>query len=72
MTLFLQYLGVWGQANFLEYAFNHIDNYSSLKLVKQKNYSIEDTAISIVDIQEALEKAVLVNEPNIPFPQADK
>ena len=55
-----------------EYAFNDINNYSSLNLVKQKNYSIEDTAISTLDIQEALEKTVLVDEPNIPFPQADK
>ena len=55
-----------------EYAFHDINNYNSLRLVKQKNYSIEDTDISIMDIQEVLEKAVLVNEPNIPFPQADK
>lgn len=55
-----------------EYAFTDINNYSSLQLIKQKNYSIEDTAISIMDIQEALEQAVLVDEPPIPFPQADK
>lgn len=54
-----------------EYAFGDINNYSSLELIKQKNYAIEDTAISLVDIQATLENAVLVNEPQIPFPQAD-
>lgn len=54
-----------------EYQFTDPNNYSSLKLIKQKNYSIEDTAISIVDIQNVLNQASIVSEPEIPFPQAD-
>jgi len=55
-----------------EYAFDDPNNYSSLRLVKQKNFSVEDTTISVTDIQSVLEKAVIVDEPKIPFPQADR
>lgn len=55
-----------------EYAFEDPNNYNSLKLVKQRNYSVEDTAISVSDIQSVLESAIIVDEPHIPFPQADK
>lgn len=55
-----------------EYIFDDPNNYSSLRLVKQKNYSIEDTIISVADIQDVLDGAAIVNEPKIPFPQADK
>ena len=54
-----------------EYAFSDPNNYSSLKLVKQKNYSMEDTSISVSDIQNVIETAAIVEEPAIPFPQAD-
>lgn len=55
-----------------EYKFENINDYSSLRLVKQQNYSIEDTNISVSDIQNVLENAEIVTEPKIPFPQADK
>lgn len=55
-----------------EYAFEDESNYSSLKLMKQRNYSVEDTAISVSDIQGVLDSAILTSEPPIPFPQADK
>ena len=55
-----------------EYTFDDPKNYSSLRLVKQRNYSIEDTAISVSDIQAVLESAVIVDEPKVPFPQSDK
>ncbi len=54
-----------------EYQFTNPNSYSSLQLFRQKNYSIEDTVISIVDIQDILNKASVVAEPKIPFPQAD-
>lgn len=54
-----------------EYAFTDPNNYSSISLVQQKNYSVEDTAITADDIQQVLRNAVCVNEPQIPFPQAD-
>lgn len=54
-----------------EYRFTEPDDYSSLILVKQKNYSIEDTRITLSDIQRVLHRCVIVEEPEIPFPQAD-
>lgn len=54
-----------------EYAFQDTNNYNSLVLVRQKNYSIEDTAIEITDIQAVLQNAIITVEPQIPFPQAD-
>ena len=55
-----------------EYIFDDPNNYNSLRLVKQRNYSVEDTVISVFDIQTVLENAVIVDEPKVPFPQADK
>lgn len=56
-----------------EYAFEDPNCYSSIQLVKQKMYSIEDTAISIDNVKDVLRNAhVIDDEPKIPFPQADK
>jgi hypothetical protein len=54
-----------------EYAFQYHDNYCSLILAGQKNYSVEDTAIDITDIQATLQNARIAPEPKIPFPQSD-
>ena len=54
-----------------EYKFENPEHYNSLILVKQKNYSVEDTKINSEDIQEILQKTILKTEPEIPFPQAD-
>lgn len=54
-----------------EYIFDDPNNYNSLRLVKHMNYSIEDTTITTSDIEEILKRTVIVNEPQIPFPQAD-
>ena len=54
-----------------EYKFENPEHYNSLILVKQKNYSVEDTKINSADIQEILQKIILKPEPEIPFPQAD-
>ncbi len=55
-----------------EYQFADLMDYNSLQLVKQKNYTIEDTTISKRDIEEILNTVAVVEEPEIPFPQADK
>ncbi len=68
-SIFLVYSN--GIYRLYEYQFVNPNSYSSLQLVKQKNYSIEDTAISIVDIQDVLDKVSVAAEPEIPFPQAD-
>lgn len=55
-----------------EYRFTNPNEYSSVELVKQKNYSIEDTEITIEDIISVLKSVKLENEPQyVPFPQAD-
>ena len=46
------------------------DDYNGLKLIKQMNYTIRENTISIDDIK-ALLHYPLIEEPAIPFPQAD-
>lgn len=53
-----------------EYQFSDPDSYSSLRLVQQKQYSIENTFISSADLREAA-RGPLIPEPDVPFPQAD-
>lgn len=56
-----------------EYKFVEPNDYNSMVLVKQKNYSIDDTTITSSDIQTVLEEVTIIGEPErIPFPQADK
>lgn len=63
----------------MEYKFTEKENYSSIELVQTKNYSLEDTSISINDIKEifsTINSSDLIsdnmNEKNqIPFIQAD-
>ena len=57
---------------FYEYDFQKENYYNSLRLVKQVNYSLEDTAITSADIQSILDSVIYVDEPAIPFPQANK
>ena len=55
-----------------EYKFENDENYSSIKLVKSKKYSIEDTEIDIQDIQDVFNNVNgFDEEPEIAFPQAD-
>lgn len=70
MTIFFVYSN--GIYHLYEYKFENPDNYNSLVLVKQKNYSVEDTRITVEDIQKILDEVKILPEPNIPFPQADK
>lgn len=67
--LFLVYSN--GIYRLYEYEFTDPDNYSSIALVRQRNYSVEDTAITVDDIQRVLHNVMCENEPQIPFPQAD-
>ena len=54
-----------------EYLFQNPNEYSSLVLVKQQNYAIEDTNITIDDIAAIMKTVKIVSEPEISFPQAD-
>lgn len=55
-----------------EYEFQNPDSYNSLVLVKHKNYSIEDTAIGLPDLQEVAFHTQMVPEPRVSFPQANR
>lgn len=54
-----------------EYNFKDPDDYNSLELIKHKNYSFEATSISMEEILNVLKHVVIVNEPAVPFPQAN-
>lgn len=54
-----------------EYRFNDLQHYNSLELVKHKRYCLEDTHISVEDVQKILKKLRFNMEPNIQFPQAN-
>lgn len=54
-----------------EYEFQNPDSYNSLVLIKQKNYSIEDTAIGLLDLQDIALGTSVIPEPEISFPQAN-
>ncbi|MDD3223205.1 MAG: transcriptional regulator [Clostridium sp.] len=60
-----------GIYNFYEYEFEDNENYNSLKLIKQKNYIIEDVEITLQDILDVFNKTKILDEPKISFPQAD-
>lgn len=55
-----------------EYKFEDEMLYNSLKLVKSKRYSIENTDITMDDIDGLLKKITTTKEPRVAFPQADK
>lgn len=57
--------------HFFEYVFDDENDYNSIRLVKQKNYTLEDLTITTLDIQNILDNVTIVDEPSIPFPQAD-
>lgn len=54
-----------------EYVFDDANLYNSIKLVKQKKYTVFESVINIESIQEILHSTSVVEEPSIPFPQAD-
>ncbi len=54
-----------------EYVFEDPQNYNSLVLVKQKNYTLIQDDINLNDIKDILYNINIVEEPKIPFPQAD-
>jgi len=67
--IFLVYTN--GIFSLYEYEFQEPDNYNSLVLVKQRNYCIESIDISLDDIINILKQTRYVEEPSIPFPQAN-
>lgn len=69
--IFLSYSN--GVFHFREYSFLDPCDYNSIKMIKEKKYSLQDRFISIEEIRKILEDTKEYSqEPNIPFPQADK
>lgn len=54
-----------------EYKFKEMDYYNSICLVKHKKYIIKDGSINIESIQVILDNVDVIQEPKLPFPQAD-
>lgn len=67
--IFLTYTN--GVFHLREYIFTDINHYNSLVLIKHKKYVVQDGAFNLETIQEILDKTKIINEPEIPFPQAD-
>ncbi|KMK76726.1 type II restriction enzyme [Alkalihalobacillus pseudalcaliphilus] len=57
--------------SFFLYEFTDPTNYNSLQLLKQKNYIIAHERISHDDINGIMRSVTTIEEPAIPFPQAD-
>lgn len=68
-TIFLIYSN--GIYHLYEYGFQDPNNYNSLVVVKQGRYSVEDTEITVADIQATLDTTRTTPEPQLPFPQAN-
>jgi hypothetical protein len=67
--LFLVYSN--GVFTIYEYEFQDPDNYNSLVMKKQKNYSIDAEEIGLDDIIRVLNRTRIVEEPELAFPQAN-
>ena len=55
----------------LEYEFTDIEYYNSIKLVKERNYSLEDIEITLEDLHDTWQKTIISPEPEVTFIQAD-
>lgn len=59
-----------------EYKFNDLNDYSSIELIKSKNYSLQDTRITLDDLIEVRNETTVLTDDNkdkslVPFIQAD-
>lgn len=55
----------------LEYEFTDLRYYNSIKLVQERNYSLEDIEITLDDICDTWRKTKIKPEPEVTFIQAD-
>lgn len=69
-SIFLTYSN--GIFSLYEYRFLEPENYNSLSLIKQENYTLEQEEIQLQEVLKIREDIKIVPEPiDIPFPQAD-
>lgn len=57
--------------SFFIYEFTDPNRYNSIKLIEQKDFILEHEDIKLEDIIEIFHKVKIVQEPEVPFPQAD-
>jgi len=58
--------------SFFIYEFGNILNYNSLKIVEQKKYTIAPEKIQLSDVADVFSNVIVISEPDVPFPQADR
>lgn len=68
-SMFLTYTN--GVFHFREYDFEDPDHYNSLFLIREKKYILRDGAINLELVQGILNTITIIDEPMLPFPQAD-
>jgi hypothetical protein len=61
-----------GYYHLYEYEFDNPKHYNSLQLKKYQVYTLEEEEITLDDVLEIFNSVELVEEPEIPFPQADR
>lgn len=62
-----------GEFHLREYAFDSLDNYNSIRLLKHTKYIIQKESFKIEKLQQILDDIEILPEPhNAPFPQADE
>jgi len=54
-----------------EYNFLDPNHYNSLSLIKHKRYVVQEGTFNLEVVAEILDTTSIINEPHIPFPQAD-
>ncbi|MGM5630709.1 hypothetical protein O2K51_07370 [Apibacter raozihei] len=69
VPLFLTYSN--GFFHLREYFFNETEHYNSLELIREKKYTLKNKQIDRETIILIAEQISLIEEPEIPFPQAD-
>lgn len=57
--------------SFFIYEFTKRENYNSLRLIQQKNYTFIHDTIELDDILRIYDTAIISSEPKVPFPQAN-
>lgn len=60
-----------GVFHFREFEFTDPDNFSSIKLIKERRYKSSDTTFNTETLTGLLESVKICEEPKVPFPQAN-
>lgn len=60
-----------GVFSLFQYIFENPEDYNSIKLIKQMNYTIDEFSLNMESLTDLLNKTKIEQEPTIPFPQAD-